>query len=73
MWDTLIRYIVHKAEINNISIIFADKWYPSSKLCSNCGHKKDVLKLSDRIYKCDHCGLVIDRDANAAKNLAILG
>ncbi|MBP3039732.1 transposase, partial [Bacillaceae bacterium Marseille-Q3522] len=44
-------------------------FYPSSKLCSCCGNKKADLKLSDRIYQCDHCGMVINRDLNAAINL----
>ena len=43
--------------------------FPSSKKCSRCGNKKSELKLSDRIYKCNECGLTIDRDLNAAINL----
>ena len=50
-------------------LILANKWYPSSKRCSKCGHIKSDLKLSDRIYKCNECGNVIDRDLNAAINL----
>lgn len=50
-------------------LILANKWYPSSKRCSKCGNIKSDLKLSDRIYKCDKCGLEIDRDVNAAINL----
>ena len=46
-----------------------DKFYPSSKTCSCCGNIKKDLKLSDRMYKCDVCGLVIDRDYNASINL----
>lgn len=49
-------------------IKLVDRWYPSSKTCSDCGAKKDDLKLSDRVYECD-CGLMIDRDLNAAINL----
>ena len=45
-----------------------DRFYPSSKTCSNCGEIKQDLKLSDRIYKCD-CGLTIDRDLNSSINL----
>ncbi len=48
----------------------ADRWYASSKTCSGCGHKKDRLDLSERTYHCEHCGLTIDRDLNAAINLA---
>jgi putative transposase len=51
----------------------AGRYYPSSKLCSACGRRKPSLTLSDRTYKCGHCGLEIDRDLNAAVNLARLG
>ena len=50
-------------------LILANKWFPSSKRCSKCGNIKSELKLSDRIYKCNECGLIIDRDLNAAINL----
>ena len=63
-----IRQIKYKSEWNGIKFIQADKWYPSSKMCSCCGNIKKDLKLSDRIYKCE-CGLEIDRDYNAAINL----
>ncbi|WP_445506771.1 zinc ribbon domain-containing protein, partial [Niallia sp. 03190] len=54
---------------HGIEFVEADKWYPSSKMCSCCGTVKKNLKLSDRIYQCD-CGLVIDRDLNASINLS---
>lgn len=50
-------------------LILANKWFPSSKRCSKCGNIKSDLTLKDRIYKCDKCGNVIDRDLNAAINL----
>ncbi|MFI7007031.1 zinc ribbon domain-containing protein [Streptomyces sp. NPDC050145] len=50
----------------------ADRWYPSSKTCSGCGAVKAKLPLHIRTFECDACGLVIDRDANAALNLAAL-
>ena len=59
----------YKCKWNNIELIIADRFYPSSKLCSNCGNKKDNLKLSDRVYKCNCCGLILDRDYNASLNL----
>ena len=62
-----IKLITNKL---NITLKEANKYYPSSKLCSGCNNKKEDLKLSDRIYKCNKCGLVIDRDLNAAINLA---
>ena len=45
------------------------RWLPTSKTCSNCGCKKDVLALSERIFHCEHCGFDIDRDLNAARNI----
>lgn len=62
------RQIEYKAKWNNRQVIFVDKFFPSSKMCSSCGQKKVDLKLSVRTYKCD-CGLEMDRDLNAAKNL----
>ncbi|MFJ6837226.1 IS607 family element RNA-guided endonuclease TnpB [Streptomyces sp. NPDC091209] len=53
-------------------IIAADRWFPSSKTCSGCGTVKAKLPLHIRTYACDVCGLVIDRDDNAARNLAAL-
>ncbi|MGM9971797.1 MAG: RNA-guided endonuclease InsQ/TnpB family protein [Anaeroplasmataceae bacterium] len=52
-----------------IQIIYADKWYPSSKKCSQCGYIKDNLKLSDRIFLCPKCNIKLNRDYNAAINL----
>lgn len=63
------RQMQYKCEWNGIEFVLADRFYPSSKTCSNCGNIKKDLKLSDRTYKCSECGLVIDRDYNAAINL----
>lgn len=65
-----IRQMKYKCEWNGIKFIQADRFFPSSKLCSNCGCVKDVLKLSERTYVCEHCGNIIDRDYNAAINLS---
>lgn len=68
------RQLEYKCEWNNINLIIADKWFASSKICSNCGNKKEILSLSERTYKCDYCNCIIDRDFNASinlKNLAI--
>jgi putative transposase len=51
-------------------VVKADRWFPSSKLCSGCGVVKAKLHLAERTYQCDNCGLTIDRDLNAAVNLA---
>ena len=66
------RQIEYKAKWNNIPVILADRFFPSSKLCSCCGMIKKDLKLSDRIYRCD-CGNVIDRDFQASLNLKKYG
>ena len=66
------RQIEYKAKWNNIPVVIADRFFPSSKLCSCCGNIKKDLKLSDRIYKCE-CGNVIDRDYQAALNLKRYG
>ena len=63
------RQIEYKSLWNNINFIIADRFYASSKICSCCGTVKKNLKLSDRIYKCDNCNTVIDRDKNASINL----
>ena len=66
------RQIEYKAMWNNIPVIIADRFFPSSKLCSCCGNIKKDLKLSDRIYRCE-CGNVIDRDYQATLNLKMYG
>lgn len=62
------RQLEYKSKIYGVDIIIADRWFPSSKMCSGCGQYKSNLLLSDRIYNCD-CGVSIDRDMNAAINL----
>lgn len=64
--------IQYKCNWNNIQFIEADRYFPSSKLCSVCGNIKSDLKLSDRVYHCE-CGNVIDRDYQAALNLVEYG
>ena len=66
------KQLEHKCSDKGIQLIVADRFYPSSKLCSCCGNIKKDLKLSDRIYKCD-CGNVIDRDFQASINLKAYG
>lgn len=64
--------LTYKAKLNGIKIVIADRFYPSSKTCSNCGSIKKNLKLSDRTYKCDECKFIVDRDLNASINLSYL-
>ncbi|MFE1954746.1 IS607 family element RNA-guided endonuclease TnpB [Streptomyces sp. NPDC059524] len=66
------RQLSYKSRRNGCRVLAADRWYPSSKTCSGCGAVKAKLPLHIRTYTCDACGLVIDRDANAALNLAAL-
>ena len=67
-----IRQMKYKCEWNGIRFEQVDKYFPSSKMCSNCFKIKKDLKLSDRIYNCE-CGLSIDRDLNASINLMNYG
>lgn len=61
--------LISKCKEYNIELRVVDRWYPSSKLCHNCGHIKKDLKLSDRTYICSKCGYTEDRDINASLNL----
>jgi putative transposase len=63
------RMLEYKTTRNAGRVILAGRFYPSSKTCSHCGAVKAKLPLSERTYRCDDCGLVIDRDVNAARNL----
>lgn len=65
-----IEYVRYKCEWSGIEFVQAGRFYPSSKTCSCCGEVKRDLKLKDRTYTCSSCGLVIDRDYNAAINLS---
>ena len=63
------RQIEYKAAWAGLCVVIADRFYPSSKTCIVCGHVKKNLRLSERIYHCEHCGNEIDRDLQAAINL----
>lgn len=67
------RQIEYKSAWSNGCIVIADRFYPSSKLCSCCGNIKKDLKLKDRIYRCEKCGNTMDRDYQAALNLKRYG
>jgi putative transposase len=64
------RQLEYKAAWYGTEVVVADRWFPSSKTCSGCGTINAALTLSDRVYDCGACALVIDRDVNAAVNLA---
>ena len=63
------RMLGYKTTWNGGRLVLADRFYPSSKTCSGCGAVKAKLPLSERTYRCDNCGLILDRDVNAAINL----
>jgi len=63
------RQLLYKGQWNGCEVFLADRFFPSSKQCSRCGAVKDSLGLGQRTYHCENCGLVIDRDWNAAINL----
>ena len=66
----LRRQLAYKTEWNGGRLVIADRWFPSSKTCSGCGAVKAKLPLSERTYTCTTCGTILDRDLNAARNLA---
>jgi putative transposase len=67
------RQVEYKSEAAGTNVIFADRFFPSSKSCSRCGEIKDDLALSDRTFRCGGCGLEVGRDHNAGINLEKLG
>jgi putative transposase len=67
------RMLGYKTRWYGSQLVQADRFYPSSKTCSSCGRRKPNLTLAERIFHCDGCGVRIDRDLNAAINLARLG
>ncbi|MFE3793701.1 IS607 family element transposase accessory protein TnpB [Nocardia tengchongensis] len=76
IWSTrlaeLRRQLEYKACWYSTVLVKADRYFPSSKTCSACKAVKAKLSLNERVFRCDHCGLVLDRDVNAARNLAAL-
>ena len=67
------RQLEYKTVRTGARLNVVDRWYPSSKTCSGCGRVKAKLSLSERTYSCEHCGLTIDRDLNAAINICVAG
>ena len=67
---TIKEHLIRKAKERNIVVRLVDRFYPSSKTCSNCGSYKKELKLSQRVYHCNSCQVKIDRDFNASLNIA---
>lgn len=63
------RQLTYKCLWNNVELRIVDRWFPSSKMCSECGNLDKNLELSDRVYVCEECGSVFDRDKNASINI----
>jgi putative transposase len=63
------RQLIYKATMHGTRIVMADRWFPSSKRCSNCGHLHADLTLSDREWRCEACGVIHHRHRNSAINL----
>jgi putative transposase len=72
-WGEFRRQLEYKADRAGRHLIVIDRWYPSSKTCSACGHLLASLSLSTRTWQCPSCGTRHDRDINAAKNIAAAG
>ena len=68
-WIEFVRQLEYKANWYGRKIVRVPTFYPSSKTCSSCGNVKETLRLSERIYHCECCGLEIDRDYNASINI----
>ena len=70
-WGLILQQLKYKTAWSEGSmLVAADRFYPSSKTCSGCGTVRAKLALSERVFSCEACGLVLDRDLNAALNLA---
>ena len=67
------RQLEYKTARSGAVLCVVDRWFPSSKTCSNCGVVKAKLSLSERVFNCDACGLSMDRDLNAAINIEVAG
>lgn len=68
-WSSFVDKITYKAQWYGRTLVQVDRFYPSSRLCHNCGHKYDGLRLSEREWVCESCGASHDRDVNAAMNV----
>jgi putative transposase len=71
-WAEIRRQLTYKAQQAGVRLIVAGRWFASSKICSGCGTAKAKLGLSERTFTCGACGIALDRDENAARNLAAL-
>jgi putative transposase len=72
-WGTFLRMLEYKAKWYGATLIVAPRSFPSTRLCSRCGHLNGKMPLSQRVFRCEACGLEMDRDLNAALNLKAYG
>ncbi|WNV89185.1 RNA-guided endonuclease TnpB family protein [Umezawaea sp. Da 62-37] len=72
-WSEFRSMLVYKAGWYDRTVVVVDRWYPSSKTCSRCGHLLDALPLGLRSWTCPGCGEIHDRDVNAARNILAAG
>jgi putative transposase len=72
-WSEFVSLLSYKAAWYGRNLVKIDKWYPSSKRCFDCGHLLDSLDLAVRVWTCPECGVVHDRDINAAQNIRSVG
>jgi putative transposase len=72
-WGTFLRMLEYKAKWYGATLIVAPRSFPSTRLCSSCGHLHGKMPLSQRVFRCEACGLEMDRDLNAALNLKAYG
>jgi putative transposase len=72
-WSEFVRQLEYKAQWSGRTLIGIDRWYPSSKTCSACGHVQGTIPLSVREWTCPECGAHHDRDVNAARNVLAAG
>jgi putative transposase-like DNA-binding protein len=69
-WAELARQVTYTQAWRGGQVLVADRWFPSTRICSRCGLVKQRMGLADRVFRCDRCGMVMGRDRNAAANLA---
>lgn len=72
-WGAIVEMLDYKTVFYGRELVKIDRFHPSSKQCSDCGHVKAKLALSERTYRCNRCGLTLDRDVNAARNILAAG
>jgi putative transposase len=72
-WRQMRTMLEYKTQWYGRELVVVDRWFPSSKLCSGCGHLKAAMPLGERVFRCEACPLVLDRDVNAALNILAAG